>query len=1467
MLKIPYFDLKTGQPIQDVGPDGSLNPRYKDVSHSYLEHWLTHHGITDAQLYVAKWYGLERSDQSLDRQRLEAQGKILTWSNSGDGYFSDPQTNRLLTQGDPSRSITPLFSADRKSPHNLVAYGSLVVSDGLSSTAVGSPDRPSRILVIDDEARTHGDRPLLDAKGRPIAQADVERLYDKMGDGTMLVSSAVMTNLMNDADRDEILKTVYQQHDIRLDLTSLGSDVEQVESLQADLEQAFQRKTQQTVAQFRAATPDYPGLIKGSMATSRWCERLGVDAIISSNDIKGDDGRLSTPGIKTVSSFWVNRKSDGRYSQQSVGPQVKGCLPEATRLEFNPKIQADAQQLATLTKNPHDLLQYYVAKKDKQQAIFEQTQDLTPSRSDWVYDIGKGDRLGLLSGLSHLNYELERFLRTERLNHALQGISLPSALSQHHSQLKPWEICNKSLPHGAIVAYYRSPFPNVGAAAVAINNRDQIWQSDREAYGKAGVMYLHPWTAKHVAITDFDGDTNAVFVGYRATQKDLPAQLRQQLADTDTLSSRDQYEAGRAAIQQLIDTAERSPDAAVIRPAQFPLAVREVVERTAPDQKPPEIVKQKKQPHPWHEGESHSAAVWRAWQVTANNPTGKVANAGMNLQALAWETQYVPDEQKRDLVNHISEHYQTLLNKVERGNLTIPSDDELTAKGFPAYRFESRIRSIAEAGPMLSQLNEPAAQSQLVDQTLQQTFGVLMDFVNGPSAENLQTAVDTVKSSRGIDEGVQAFGEALLYKPVLVREHQNDSSVYLRGVTLPTNTQEPIGWNVEAINRLYQDSPLLEQPNAVFRDLFSSGSETAEQRLRALEITSMYRFLGRQAYEARQELAEMGPAARQPTLSVTSPTSGKCLTIERLIDSDPNGKSPIWTQSNGSQPNWTIYIERQDTRGSVKFLAQLSVSDPPNSQSNQTLLPLGPVEPKQSMYELGFVSAASIDEHDLTHTLQSGRRVIEQPIVQLHPPQTIQNDTDYHQGRATAYLNQQVEQIPLEERNAYLSVWWRQSESMGMVLKHFSPQLVERLQTVPAICLRGIDRDTNQVGVLPDGEYTVKFSHYHYTHASGEERQVPSVAIVTDDGREQQFASISDRSIRLPEGTVARGQIAMDSTGKTATLRVQSILSSPVTAIAQSLQVQPSQPEAVADRSDASILLESNQPIEPVDSLPQGFTPSTEPLTIVTDGACKGNPGPGGWGAILIQGDRYAEIGGAAAETTNNRMEITAGIEALKYAKAEGLLHSSTPVTIVSDSQLFINGATGTWKRNTNRDLWSEYDQSSSGVRVAFEWVRGHNGHQLNERVDQIASTFALGQTPDLVQRSSPSQPGSLQQHQVTDGGIQALWVIPFASESADTYGISSGEARKLYEAAKFLNHPKAIEVATSVGRQLKRLYNQEQSRDGDGTLLPPADYSHPTVTITSSQKAKMDQFVEAYQDAQQAAIDKIRSKQQIAQE
>jgi ribonuclease HI len=137
----------------------------------------------------------------------------------------------------------------------------------------------------------------------------------------------------------------------------------------------------------------------------------------------------------------------------------------------------------------------------------------------------------------------------------------------------------------------------------------------------------------------------------------------------------------------------------------------------------------------------------------------------------------------------------------------------------------------------------------------------------------------------------------------------------------------------------------------------------------------------------------------------------------------------------------------------------------------------------------------------------------------------------------------------------------------------------------------------------------------------------------------------------------------------------------------------------------------------------------TEPIvSIYTDGACSGNPGPGGWGAILRWAGRERELNGGEPHTTNNRMELLAAISALEALKRP------CSIDLHTDSQYLRQGITGWingWKRNgwrtadrkpvKNADLWQRLDAAVQRHDVRWHWVRGHAGHELNERADALA--------------------------------------------------------------------------------------------------------------------------------------------------
>lgn len=154
----------------------------------------------------------------------------------------------------------------------------------------------------------------------------------------------------------------------------------------------------------------------------------------------------------------------------------------------------------------------------------------------------------------------------------------------------------------------------------------------------------------------------------------------------------------------------------------------------------------------------------------------------------------------------------------------------------------------------------------------------------------------------------------------------------------------------------------------------------------------------------------------------------------------------------------------------------------------------------------------------------------------------------------------------------------------------------------------------------------------------------------------------------------------------------------------------------------------------------------TRRVTLYTDGACSGNPGPGGWGVVLLFGEHRKDLCGGEPLTTNNRMELRAAIEGLQA------LTRACAVDLHTDSQYVKNGITSWihgWKRNgwktadkkpvKNEDLWRGLDEALARHDITWHWVKGHAGHEHNEEADRLARQ---GMAPFLPERAkSPAQP------------------------------------------------------------------------------------------------------------------------------
>ena len=158
-------------------------------------------------------------------------------------------------------------------------------------------------------------------------------------------------------------------------------------------------------------------------------------------------------------------------------------------------------------------------------------------------------------------------------------------------------------------------------------------------------------------------------------------------------------------------------------------------------------------------------------------------------------------------------------------------------------------------------------------------------------------------------------------------------------------------------------------------------------------------------------------------------------------------------------------------------------------------------------------------------------------------------------------------------------------------------------------------------------------------------------------------------------------------------------------------------------------------------------------VSIYTDGACSGNPGPGGWGVVLVSGSLRKEIAGGERETTNNRMELTAAIEALKALRAP------SDVDLYTDSVYVRSGITEWidawkahgWRRRSgkrwlpvkNEDLWRALDSLVARHRVRFHWVEGHSGNPDNERADELARGAIPSSSSEPTARRRPPTDGA----------------------------------------------------------------------------------------------------------------------------
>ncbi|WP_242023107.1 hypothetical protein [Pseudanabaena mucicola] len=959
-MEFRQIDLKTGQELP-------LPP--KSVEHSYLELKIGK-DIEPSKLAVGKMYdGITERDI----ERLQEQGLYLILANGRSAYFGD-------------RDIAEKVSQEIFTNHSdAVAYGSLPVSEAKTSIF----KEQARILIVDDETLNKdpatgnyqadwGNQSITLSNGITLSDKAMGLIASKLGDCYSLISP---------------------------DLAN---------QLQAKPNRPFQ---------YRAAVPEWQGVIKGTCRASLLCQALEVDGIIAKSSIKGDN-KTTTTGLHKISLFW-SRKEDARFTEQKLGTQALVFFPEGVQADVLPKLKVKAERLAEAQSDPRKIAQLYIERHEKRQ---QQRQDQVADRAnitqiiepelaqelrlsqqenttaneieqeplnspneeyqDWLYDILKTD---LIEGghcqileMEDIAKRLREFLQSEWQEVATGGVYVPSGIAQPHNQLQEGEVSFTGLPDGAEVAIYRSPVANAANFDVFTNNLTVLRELDPEAYRQRGVCYLNPNDAKRLVI-DFDGDRVGI----------IPSQLSPEQ---------------QASSQKIIE--------------QYPTLIQEIIDKNLPENKPIQVEKEKKIPRDAANGFANlaSAAV-----NAADNPTGRVANLGMRLEALRWETQYIPEAESSKYLQDIGKHFQKLL-----------AEDQETKKPFRILNesWRNQIVEISLIASTIPNLPEPE-KATAVTQGLAKTERLLWQ-LESLAAVNLQRAVDTPKSARKVNEDEFQFCQKVAkYKQVEWIKDKDNSYAYIDAEGIKTNTQDPVGWMVEQANQIYKEHSLIGDRNYNrFDHIFPKDSHTDADSEWAKGIATHYNKLISEAAASRSRLEHEEGIA----LTATS-AKGNKIEIVSVISTDPDGESPIWEIARKGETVDIQMAKNKDWKTEKQYpYKAVALID-------------------RDKIDVGLISPASLAAYGKTIEKDKifGNLNLEFKLG------ISKNDVDDKFAAAEKYLETQRDAIPEVERERRAAALWH-NNNRAIAGKMFTQVVANRLQElqVAKIKVIGLQYETNE---------------------------------------------------------------------------------------------------------------------------------------------------------------------------------------------------------------------------------------------------------------------------------------------------------------------------------------------------------------------------------------------------------------------
>jgi len=1009
------------------------------------------------------------------------------------------------------------------------------------------------------------------------------------------------------------------------------------EAFQITVNQSFAAFQQalQTPFQFRAGMTQWQGAMKGTCRSSELCAALGVEAIIPLSAIKGDAVK---DGAKTVQAgihdldgalFW-SYKTPAKTIQQRLGGQALVNLPEGTRTDVLPKIEARVADLAAAQSDPRLVADLYIQSYERRQDRLEADPefDATSKRVDWLYEALKADarpaivvtelvsealamllepetwqqlqdvvaqKLAVDSFVEQANAvldndpgttsirrltveevinppgtagtypttfstqqrggysqliehdkvvaDLERFMQSEWEDVATGGVYVPCAVAQPHRALEPDEVCFKDLPHGAQVALYRSPVANVAAFDVFTNNLEALRTTDREAFQQQGVSYMNPETAKRLVI-DFDGDRVAIIPAEEI--QPTKTQVLEGLGDSEVFipnlphgQAVTLYHSGnqvstftnntslRETVEgELSDHPERlsqvfvpttltlNPD----RPVQvgyydglhgYKRLHEEVVELNAPDRKPVQVEKEKKIPRNAANGFPTLAS---AALDASDNPTGAVANNGMKLEALRWDLQYTPDEQKGQRLGLVSAHAAKLL----KDNLDPEKEFAIPAPTAKSYDFKAELQAISRSQTLIT-ASDPAIKLEQVKEQLKRVDRFLFQ-VEGLNAVQLQRAVDTPKSARTVDAAEFAFCRRVSsYLDVGWVKEKNQLDLYLGGNTISVKTNDPVSWLVSATNAQYEDSQIQSQVNRCYRQLCPRDTFTPEQGAVAKAVASEYNS----AITTSMQMEAVAKTETGPTLLLKT-KGGREIKVTNLTVFDPSGKGPLWAAAKVGTP---IDLEITDNRkGWVAKADQVGKS----WQTGETHDYRVKATLDGKAYNIGTLSPQSVADLQ-TWQASGGKRgiLLGTEIKDATPRLGIgvdKEDAKALRVAADATLHAWAETVPPADQAAYRDALWH-NQGQKIAIKLFPEAMAERLAEFRLHETRaiGLQYDTNEWGAdLPNGQVDIRMA---LETADNSNRGKAVIQIADGSGQWQSLGPVSSDFYQLPVGTTAKATI------------------------------------------------------------------------------------------------------------------------------------------------------------------------------------------------------------------------------------------------------------------------------------------------------------------------------------------------------